>query len=417
MKLFAKYNRLNLLATVIIFLSASIVFYYFIRAELIRQVDDDLQIEKTEIEAFINKHDQLPEVMPVRHLVISFQEIKKPLTDMYFQSFVANDSSEKDRDEFRSLVFGIRANGKEYQASVMKPLENTENLLWSILAIIFSTILIMLATSYIINRFVLKRLWTPFFDNLNKLKLFSLNKNEPLHFQPTKIEEFSLMNNTLEVATNKAQQDYLLLKEFTENASHEMQTPLAIIQSKLDLLIQDEQLSEAQSIVAQSVYESIQKLSRLNQSLLLLAKIGNNQFEKITSIHLKEKIENKMEAFQELWANENITVTVSLKDISVKMNTELADILLNNLLSNATKHNFYSGSIYITLNEKYLSVSNTNKGAALNDSRLYTKFYTEKKAAGNNGLGLSIVKHICDASAFNITYSYANQLHSFTISW
>ena len=417
MKLFAKYNRLNLLATVIIFLSASVVFYYFIRAELISQVDDDLQIEKTEIEAFINKHDQLPEVMPVRHLVIRFQEIKKPLTEIYFQSFVANDSSEKDRDEFRSLVFGVSAKGKEYQASVMKPLENMENLLWSILAIVFSTILIMLATSYAINRFVLKTLWTPFFDNLNKLKLFSLNKNEPLHFLPTKIEEFSLMNNTLEMTTNKAQQDYLLLKEFTENASHEMQTPLAIIQSKLDLLIQDEKLSETQSIVAQGIYESIQKLSRLNQSLLLLAKIGNNQFEETTFIYLKEKIQHKMEAFQELWSNENITVTSSLKDISVKMNTELADILLNNLLSNATKHNFHGGNIYITLNEKFLSVSNTNNGTALDNSRLYSKFYTEKKGVGNNGLGLSIVKHICDASAFTIIYSNANQLHSFTISW
>ena len=168
MKLLTKYNRFNLLATVIIFLSASVVFYYFIRAELVSQVDDDLQIEKTEIEAFINKHDQLPEVMPVRHLVIHFQEIKKPLTEIYFQSFVANDSSEKDRNEFRSLVFGVSASGKQYQASVMKPLESMKNLLWSILAIIFSTILIMLATSYAINRFVLKTLWTPFFDNLNK---------------------------------------------------------------------------------------------------------------------------------------------------------------------------------------------------------------------------------------------------------
>jgi len=260
-------------------------------------------------------------------------------------------------------------------------------------------------------------LWSPFFDTLNKLNLFSIDKNDPLQFQQTRIEEFQLMNNTLELTTRKAKQDYLLLKEFTENASHEMQTPLAIIQSKLDLLIQDEKLSETQSITTQSIYESIQKLSRLTQSLLLLAKIGNSQFEEIATIHLDKIITKKIEAFHELWASENIRVTVSIQDIPVKMNKALADILLNNLLSNATKHNIPGGSIYVELNITGLTITNAGPERALDNSRLYSKFYTENKNAGNNGLGLSIVKHICDASGFTISYSFRDQQHSFTVNW
>lgn len=393
------------------------VFYFFIRAALIEQLDDNLDIEKKEIESYVKEYNKLPEVMPVRHQVITFLAVSQPFKEVKYRTFEANDSSENDEDDFRSLDFGINVSGRNYKVSVMKPMETTENLLWYILLIILSTILIILAASFIINRVVLKKLWSPFFDTLNKLRQFSLSRNEPLRFQSTKIDEFGLMNNTLELTTNKAQQDYLALKEFTENASHEMQTPLAIIRSKLDLLIQDEKLSEAQSVVAQSVYESIQKLSNLNQSLLLLAKIDNNQFEETSSINLKEKIQRKIEAFQELWANKNIKVSASLEDVSIKMNRPLADILLNNLLSNATKHNFPDGNISIVLTKTDLTVSNTGQSVILDNNRLFNKFYMEKKGAGNNGLGLSIVKHICDASGFSISYSFHNQIHSFIVSW
>lgn len=380
-------------------------------------MDNDLVVEKKEIEGYAMQHNLLPEIMSVRQQVISYQRLSSPYNEVLFRTISAMDSSENDEDDFRSLEFGIKAGNQEYKVSVMKPLETTENLLWYILLITLSAILVILAAAYFINRLALKKLWSPFFDTVNKLNNFSLGKNEPLQLNETKIEEFTLLNNTLETTTNKAQQDYIVLKEFTENASHEMQTPLAIIQSKLDLLVQDEKLSESQSVVAQSVYESIQKLSRLNQSLLLLAKIGNKQFEETTLLNFKEKIQKKMEAFQELWANENIKVTASLSDAQVKMNTALADILLNNLLSNAAKHNFSGGSIHILLIKNSLVITNTSKSPSLDPARLYSKFYTVTKGTGNTGLGLSIVKHICDASQFAIAYSYRETAHSFTINW
>lgn len=406
-----------LLAAIIILAVASLVFYFFIRYALINQVDDDLQIEKNEIEIYVKEHDQLPKVMEVRHQVINYQQTSEPFNESLYRTINAKDSVDNSETEYRSLVFGIRANGIEFIVSVMKPLETTKHLLGYIMLIILSTIVLLLAASFMISQIVLKKLWAPFFDTLNKLNSFSLSQHTVLQFPKTTIEEFDLLNNTLRTTTNKAWQDYILLKEFTENASHEMQTPLAIIQSKLDILIQDELLSEKQSQVALSIYVSIQRLSRLNQSLLLLAKIGNSQFDETAIIDFKEKIENKIEAFRELWNNDNLSVNVSLRDSAVKMNKDLVDILLNNVLSNATRHNYKGGRIFIELTDKQLSVSNSSHDVALDETRIYNKFYTNKKEITNSGLGLALVKNICDVSGFNIAYSFRDQLHVFTISW
>ena len=274
----------------------------------------------------------------------------------------------------------------------------------------------MLIVSVVINRVLLKRLWKPFYETLNTMKRFKLDKKQALEFTSNGVEEFAFMNETLEQATGQAQHDYLLLKEFTENASHEMQTPLAIIRSKLDLLIQ-ENLSEKQSKNVQPVYEAIEKLSRLTQSLLFLAKIENNQFSETSSIDLKEKIEQKIQAFNELWQNQNIAVSTSIDTLHVNMNNELADTLLNNLFSNATRHNFPHGFIRVRLSGKQLTIANSGVQKKLDDQRLFSRFYKQSEGSAHNGLGLSIIKQICDVSGLTIHYLFNDQQHAFIVDW
>jgi K+-sensing histidine kinase KdpD len=196
-----------------------------------------------------------------------------------------------------------------------------------------------------------------------------------------------------------------------------MQTPLAIIRSKLDLLIQDENLSEEQSKTMQSAYSAIEKLSRLNQSLLLLAKIENNQYADTTSINLKDKITEKLNAFHELWQNQNISVSSALQDARVNLNSELTDILLNNLLSNATRHNVSNGSIKIILKETELEISNSSSEKELNSQQMFLRFFSQDKKRPYNGLGLPIIKQICDVSGLTIRYFFSNDQHKFTLSW
>jgi len=413
MKLFTKYNRINLLTTIIIFLLSAMAFYFVIRYILINQVDDDLKIEEHEIETYVKEHGVLPEPIPVKD-----QKINYALYDREFgKRRFTTEHLEGERDSFRVLQFGIVTKGNTYVATVAKSLEGTDDLTMSILLITLATIFVILVTSLIINRVVLKRLWQPFYSSLGILKNFRVDKKQSLSFPSTQIDELAFMNETIQKTTNQAQKEYSLLKEFTENASHEMQTPLAIIRSKLDLLIQDENLSEEQSKTMQSAYAAIEKLSRLNQSLLLLAKIENNQYAETSSINLKDKITEKLAAFHELWQNQDISVTSSLEDAKVNLNTELADILLNNLFSNATRHNFPNGFIVIELKEKKLKISNSSNEKELNSKQMFLRFFSQEKKSRYNGLGLSIIKQICDVSGFAITYSFVEGQHHFVLSW
>jgi signal transduction histidine kinase len=242
-----------------------------------------------------------------------------------------------------------------------------------------------------------------------------VDKNQAIEFPANQVDEFTFMDETLQKATNQARHDYVILKEFTENASHEMQTPLAIIRSKLDLFIQNENLSEDQSKTMQSAYLAVERLSRLNHSLLLLAKIGNNQYAETSPINLKQKLEEKIDAFHELWQSQNISVTTSLTDATVNMNQELGDILLNNLLSNATRHNFTGGLINIDLTGKQLKITNSSLYKDLGNPYLFSRFY-KQDGKGNNGLGLSIIKEICDISGLEIHYLFEDDSHSFILS-
>lgn len=416
MKLFTKYSRINVMATVVIFLIASTAFYFTLRFVFINQIDEDLTIEEKEIETYVKEHNNLPESISVNDQLIHFETSSENIKKRFTTKMIVTPD-DHDKEKFRQLIFGIKAANRWYRITVSKSLEETENLTTSILIIAFTTILLILLVSFIINRVVLKKIWRPFYQSLDVVKEFKIGSPKTLQLASSDINEFQLMNDTLEKITGKAQLEYLSLKTFSENASHEIQTPLAVIRSKLDLIIQDEHLTEKQSESLQAAYNSVQKLTRLNQSLLLLAKIENNQFHETTVVNLKNKIEEKIADFHELWNARQLIIETHLKNVSILMNEELLEILLNNLLSNATKHNFDGGRISLELVENYLAVANMSQTAALNSNLLYQRFTRLSNVNESTGLGLSIIKQICETSGFKVDYEFSNRMHVFAIRW
>jgi signal transduction histidine kinase len=417
MKLFTRYNRINLLATVVIFLLSSGAFYVLLRFVLIDQVDGSLKIEQREILEYVNRYNRLPEPVQVKNQATQFRPTPQQVSDKQrYRTLQLFDPFEKEQRPFRQLNFSVQAGGQWYEATVSKSLEGTDKLTRAIILITLGTLLLILVAGMVINRMVLKKLWQPFYQTLSVMQGFQLGQKKQLQFPQTGITEFRLMAEVLEQTTGKAEQDYRLLKEFTENASHELQTPLAVIQSKLDLLIQDEQLSQQQSQAALAAYDAIQKLARLNQSLLLLAKIENRQFEQTTPVHLKEKITEKLQQLEELVQSNALTLTVQLEEAVIQMNADLADILLNNLLSNSIRHNKKGGHILLQLQARALTISNTGAAAALDPLRLFTRFY-KGSSSGSHGLGLSIAQQICQVSGCRLSYDYTNGLHRFRLQW
>ena len=206
--------------------------------------------------------------------------------------------------------------------------------------------------------------------------------------------------------------DFLSLKEFTENASHEIQSPLAIASLNLQEILQLELNEESFRKVVTAI-NAIKRLSALNQNLLLLTKIENKQFTSSDLISFNELIKIKIQEFELLFKEKNIQITLDAKsDFSIKMNLHLAGILINNLLSNAINHNFNNGSISITLEQDEIRFCNTGEANELRDETIFDRFV--KGNSRSHGLGLAIVKQICESYNLKIRY-YKNELHCFSI--
>src|ERR1700730_11608000 len=417
MKLFTRYNRIILLILVVVFLLSSIVYYFLLNYILIGEVDEELNNRVAKMEGFVRQTGHLPVPDGMGDVRVHYALVPRTATGIHSTLVNLFDSTENAFGTFRKFVFTLPVNGQIYEVTLARPLEGTQRLSITIILVTLSTILLILITSILISRTLLHRLWQPFYLTIAAMRSFKLGKVKEVSLPQTSIDEFEFLNDNLKDTIQRAEEEYQVLKEFTENASHELQTPLAIIRSKLDLFIQREDLSEAQSEELKEIYLAVKRLSRLSGSLLLLTKIENQQFEQVSVINLKEKIEEKVQQFQDLWKNNQLNLHCEMQEAIIRSNADLTDILLNNLLSNASRHNIKGGSIDIHLQAHQLTVSNTGSSKPLDPKRIFKRFYKEEAHSHHNGLGLSIIKQICEQSGIQITYFYKNGKHVFKLNW
>ncbi|MEO7312281.1 MAG: HAMP domain-containing sensor histidine kinase [Chitinophagaceae bacterium] len=415
MKLFDKFNRANLIATISIFLLSSIAFYFLLRYVLVSQVDDSLEIEQQEVEAYVKTYHRLPEPVSVNDQEILFTPSDAPFKKRKIIS--ATLRTERHDEPCRQLTFSINIDQQWYLVTVRNSLEDTDAMTHTIILITLITIGVVLISGQVINRIVLRRLWKPFYQSLDIINNFTISKDAALQLPDSEIDEFTTMNKTLSASIGKAQKDYALLKEFTSNAAHELQTPLAIIRSQLELLIQDAALSEAQSKAVQSADEALDRLARTNKSLLLLTKIENQQYAEKLVVHLREKIVEKLSQVISLYEAKQILVSTEMEETEILMNTDLVDILLNNLLGNAFRHSNDGGRLYIFLDKNSLVVSNDGELSLSLQEGLFTRFYKPSNATGGSALGLSIIRQICDVSGFIVGYRFEAGKHVFSINF
>jgi signal transduction histidine kinase len=383
---------------------------------LIHELDEALTEYQIRVGHYTTLHKRLPEFNSFDEVEVSYRLINREHAN-HITSVIRYDQEEQRNGTFRQLIFTQPVNGQMYEINLAKPVEGTKLVTKTIAFITILLLLVVILLSIVLNRLILRKLWRPFYDTMLVLKNFKLNGKGSPDFPLSDIDEFSLLNKSLTEVIDRANDDYRILKEFTENASHELQTPLAIIRSKLDLVIQEEGLSDHQSMALKSAYKGIHRLTKLNQSLLLLAKIENQQFTATEHIDLQERMTDKLSQFMEFWTANNINVLADLQPATINANADLIEILLNNLLSNAGRHNERGGDISISLGAHELSVSNSSTENELDKNRLFNRFYKTGSSGSNNGLGLSIVKQISDQSGIIIDYHYESAQHHFILSW
>ena len=194
-----------------------------------------------------------------------------------------------------------------------------------------------------------------------------------------------------------------------------MQTPLAVFQSKLDLLLQQPEITERQATIIQDLYQMNIRLSRLNRNLLLLAKMENNQFDRTESIDVVTVIKELLPYLECLSEGLVLNKDFPANSLSVKANRSLLESMINNLIVNAVRHNRPEGEISIVLSGKQLVVMNTSDETALDEKLIFNRFYRPSERVKGNGLGLSIVKAVRDYHGWNISYAYSEGKHRFAV--
>lgn len=265
-------------------------------------------------------------------------------------------------------------------------------------------------------RFISKKLWKPFDDTLQAMETFRLEDNRPSDLPDCDITEFSRLNAVFNKLTADNLHSYRVQKEFTENASHELQTPLAVFQSKLDLLVQQPNLTEEQALIIQDLNLMCRRLARLNRNLLLLAKMDNGQFA-MSKVDLVKLIGELRPYFEALLGNITMKEELLPASLLLNANKSLLESLLSNLVVNAVRHNKPQGEINLTLRNDSLVISNTSDEAPLDEKQIFNRFFHSTANHHGNGLGLAIVKAICDYHAWCLKYDYKGNRHVFTITF
>jgi signal transduction histidine kinase len=400
--------------SVVAFVIGGIIFYHVIKNVYYRQIDETLKTEKLLIEEQIDFSDSLPDFRQVFSHMIEVTVFNSPKKKFEFikDTMIYDKTRDKLLPVRQLICENTSIQDQGYIISISKPLAETTQMITTIVGTLVLLFVFLTGLLIFVNYFISKSIWVPFNKTLENLRNFDISSGTSLALTETRISEFRQLNKTLDRMTKKMKRDYINLKEFNENASHEIQTPLAIIKSKLELLIQSEGLNEEQMGMINSVYEAATRMSRLNQGLLLISKIDNNQFHHTEQVDLQKVMEKTLEHFEEI---------INLKKIRIlhhfnapacpQMNPALSEILVSNLVSNSIRHNIEEGEIRITMDSNGFEITNTGHPLTFPPEELFSRFRKSDRTTDSVGLGLAIVNKIVQLYQFDIHYEVKENIH------
>lgn len=413
MKLLTIANRYYLLTLIVVFAIGSMIAYNVLKSILNHEFNQKLFAEQQQIVYELRNYDNLQRsyYLNIGDVIQLRQMPEDPHLIPALRDTIMYDQFEKKELPFRVLTFSDEIQGRFYTIMISKSLLPNLDLIEGVSEIMVGIALMLMLALGLLNRIIFRKLWSPFHQIILQLQKFQITNPVPLNVERTNVEEFNQLINVLDSMIQKSQTDYKNLKEYTENTSHEIQTPLAIIKNKAEILLQ-EPLEEVYLSELAKIYEAAGRLSRLKEGLSILTKIANNQYIESEPIRIKEFIIQKVEGFEELLDIKELEITTNFNsDPTLVLNNDLAYMMITNLISNSIKHNVQKGKIHISLGMNELLIENTGIEPTMPTEELFGRF---KRSSPNNestGLGLSLVKRIVDVYKMTITYTYADSWH------
>ncbi|MGL5731997.1 MAG: sensor histidine kinase [Bacteroidales bacterium] len=321
----------------------------------------------------------------------------------------------KETEPARILkTFYRNADDELLELTVLTPTIEKSDLKKAILEWILWLYLSLLILIVLINVGLIKHNMKPLYILLKWLDKYQMGGvNEPLN-NSTDIVEFRKLNDAALRNAKRGEMLFEEQKQFIGNASHEIQTPIAICRNRLEMLLEDESLGEKQIGEVIKVIQTLDSITRLNKSLLLLSKIENHQFIEKESLCINTIVKNLLTDFEEAYSYKNISTEVIERErLEIVMNNALASVLITNLIKNAYVHNVEGGTIQIKITNGSLILANTGASEPLDSVRIFDRFYHTKKKENSSGLGLAIVESICKIEGFSCNYAYKDGLHQF----
>ncbi|WP_020606093.1 sensor histidine kinase [Spirosoma spitsbergense] len=416
MSLYSQTARYLLLTAFFIALVGAIGFYTFIHQRIRHEVDELLtgQVERTERRLQQRPAGRLYDLDDNPHI----ERIAQPRPAEFSDVLLIDSLDNNDPIDVRQLQATVTAHGQTYLITVRQPYFEFNELAREMSVSVIIGFLLLMALSVIIGLWLSRRLWHPFYETIRQLGSVRLDAGNEPSFPQSNIREFSLLSQSLQDLTQKLRRQFLLQKQFTENASHELQTPLAVASAELDFLLQSSHLTEADHIHLQRATNALNRLSQLNRSLLLLAQVENNQFARNEPLNLSDLLAQSVTEYEPFFEHKHMEIKEAIwPDVYLRINRQLAGVMLTNLLKNVVRHGRLGGCVGIELTASALTIRNNGSPLPFADSQLFNRFVKDPARPDSTGLGLALVKQICDRYGLSLTYSYEakREEHSFRI--
>lgn len=423
MKSSLKYYTIKYLIVALLLIIAvwAALFYAFILDEVYDNVDDGLKNRKIQLIKAVYQDEKL-----LNNTEFAFNEFKivqvspseynnrnKFYNTTYYMEY------DDDDEPYRVLETGFKDQFGGYRKLIIRTSTVEEDELIYDLSIALVVLYFFLVISIVfVNGFLLNKAMRPFYLILDKLKKYQFGTTSPPISEKYKIKEFEELNIEIDEMIERNELVFHQQKQFIENASHELQTPLAIVINKIDLLIQNEDLEEKSMNSFVEVKNDLRRMVAINKSLLMLSKIENSQFNKIQIVNFNTILNDLLEDYEDFIEFRKLEVNVLEKENFITdFNPDLANILLSNLLKNAVKYNYQNGYIGIILEKDRIIFQNTGSKTALDQSKIFNRFYKQSSDHTSTGLGLSIIISVIKQYPdWNISYEFEDEMHYFILS-
>ena len=326
------------------------------------------------------------------------------------------DKREKEPARVITSIFHDAA-GNYYELTVTTPTFEKADLFEAVLGWIVVLYVALLVIVLTITMIIFRRGLQPLYDLLHWLDAYRPGGRPERVPNNTDVEEFRRLNVALQQAVDRSEELFERQSQFIGNASHELQTPLAIIGNRVEWLLDSTTITEEEAGELFKIKKTLSRAVRLNKTLLLLTKIDNGQFPESVEVDLVQMIQESAESYGDVYAEREVSVTHSLPaEFKVEMNESLAATLVTNLIKNAFVHSSNGSEVHISIAGRTLTISNAGE-EPLDKEHIFERFYQAARKEGSTGLGLALVAAVCRYYNLRLEYFFADGKHHFEVEF